>query len=190
MIEIRMTSEGVMRKLLLAFTILLLTAGLTAAADMVRFGDWFVGYSPDGTKRIFASTVNEAGNVLGQYCFLEEQNCAYVLGLHIACEKGALAPVLANSDVGAFVYQVQCQGPGANGLYEYTFTKFDDINDLMNKGMRAGFAFPMQGDNFRVVRFSLNGSDKAIEAMRKVAAGYVSNGPQKPSGHRAAEEEL
>jgi len=53
-----------------------------------------------------------------------------------------------------------------DGLYRYSFTNFDDIDGIVKRASRVGFAVPMEGDQFKVIRFSLFGANKALAEMQ------------------------
>lgn len=105
---------------------------------------------------------------MGQYCFLGEASCVWVLGMTLGCDKGDQYILLVNSDSGATSLKVTCGGQPANmpTVYKYIFTSFDDINEVALKNRRIGFAFPLQGDQFRVVRFDQGGAPAAVDTMR------------------------
>jgi hypothetical protein len=68
--------------------------------------------------------------------------------------------------------EVYCQGElaGTPGTYTYAFTDFDEVTSHMTKGGRIGIAIPLNGDQFRVVRFDMTGAPAAIASMRAVAS--------------------
>jgi hypothetical protein len=55
----------------------------------------------------------------------------------------------------------------------YSFENFDHVDTLVRGSRCTGIAFPIDGDAFRVLRFSLAGSQAAIARMR----GAVERGP-------------
>lgn len=130
---------------------------------------WDTGVTDDG-EALYAATVNDSGNLLGQYCVLSSGNCAWLLGMVTGCKEGDSYPVLANSDAGSSHIYVQCSAQLDNGLYRYVFNDFEEIDDLVKKGLRVGFAVPLQGDQFRVVRFDLGGSNRALALMQGALA--------------------
>lgn len=128
------------------------------------FGAWTTGITNEGNL-YYAATVNDSGNLLGEYCSPDTGDCIWILGIASACKEGDQYPVLGNSDVGSAHITVYCSAKLDNGLYRYVFSKFDDINDLIIKGLKVGFAIPLQADQFRVIRFDLGDSNRAINAM-------------------------
>jgi hypothetical protein len=50
------------------------------------------------------------------------------------------------------------------------FTDFDAISALIARSRRIAIAFPLKGDQFRVVRFDLIGAPEALAAMRAAGA--------------------
>jgi hypothetical protein len=47
------------------------------------------------------------------------------------------------------------------------FEDFEQVTKLILKDQMAGFCIPMKNGDFRVVRFSLNGSARALQLMAK-----------------------
>ncbi|HEX4879692.1 MAG TPA: hypothetical protein VFV39_07605 [Limnobacter sp.] len=138
---------------------------LNPLAQAANFGSWFNDITNSGDA-VFSATMNDSGNLLGQYCYLEQGNCVWLLGMDTACKEGDKYVVLANSDTGAAHISVYCGGQLKSGTYQYIFSEFDAVDNIVKEGARVGFAVPLQRDNFRVVRFDLKGSKQAITAMQ------------------------
>lgn len=160
----------------------LLAASSSGVARAERVGDWT--YQTD--RGWYAATVNDSGNVFGQWCDLRDGGCVYLMAIPIRCEDGEIYPVLSNSESSANVVEIVCRGAlegrNADGrpLYRFVFTNFASIDHQVRRSQRIGFAFPMSGDAFQVSRFSLAGAVQAISAMRGAAERAVT-----PSGGRA-----
>lgn len=139
------------------------------AAQGQTFGNWIT--STTGKNLVYALTQNDSGHVLGQWCDLETGSCLWLLGIRTRCDEGQKYPVLVNSSSGASSLQLYCAGPLANvpGVYRYVFTDFDSIADHIAKSTKIGVAIPLEGDQFRVVRFDLNGAASALRVMRAAA---------------------
>jgi hypothetical protein len=137
--------------------------GATAAAAQNTYRDWNIGRTSDG-QGLYAATVNDSGNVFGQYCYSDEL-CVYLLGITQGCEKGSKYPVLANTDTGSQSLEVYCNGRLEIGRYQYVFTDFNEIHRIAMDAARVGFAMPLKGDEFIVIRFSLMGSNEAVATM-------------------------
>jgi len=142
-------------------------AAAPAVAQTVPVGDWLVSTQSDST--LFAATINDSGALFGQFCYLEEGTCAWLLGMTTGCEKGDKYPALLNSDRGARSVEIYCDGKLESGLYRYAFTDFDAVKGHLIDSARIGIAIPLQSDQFRVVRFSLDGAARAISSMRDAA---------------------
>ena len=130
---------------------------------------WSVTQSDDKTF-IYASTVNDSGAFLGEYCYYATKKCLWMLGNTTACEKDHIYPILANSDTGAAQLDINCNGVASNGIYGYSFTKWSDLEDVLKKSERIGFAVPLQQDQFLVYRFKLNGLAAAIRQAESAVA--------------------
>ena len=126
-----------------------------------------------GNDYHWAATVNDSGQVFGQYCYLGDQTCYYIIGLDKSCEPGNKYPVLANSDLGAMQLELLCDAPVDSGRYRYFLTNFDQADEIARKSTRVGFALPLKNDQFTVVRFRLDGAVAAIDAMRSMAEKKV-----------------
>jgi hypothetical protein len=161
---------------LLAFT------GILQAAAQ-SYGDWFVETSK--ATYFYAVSVNDSGNVLGQFCFPGDGSCIWLIGMKPSCKSGARYPVLANSDAGAVHLEVLCDGQLESGLYRYAFTSFDNVDNMVRQSSRVGFAIPLEEDQFRVVRFNTRGGAAALSAMRSAAERRT-----KPVGRGTRDEKL
>jgi hypothetical protein len=138
------------------------------SAAQAAFGKWHVE-AADG--RIYASTVNDSGHVIGQYCYPKDGKCYWLLGITTKCEKGEKYPILVNSDAGAESVEIYCFGElkSAPGRYQFAFTNFDRANHLVTQSKRIGIAIPLAGDQFRVIRFDVGDAAAAVGAMRDAA---------------------
>lgn len=146
----------------------LLLWGSVAWGEEFTSGDWT--WSIDDPTAFYAGTENSAGQMLAQFCDTTEDSCVYVVGFDTTCDEGDSYPALVNSDAGTVSIEFLCGGELDNGSNVMLVKDFDQMDGLLRKAKRIGFALPMQGDEFKAVRFSLKGSVAAIDAMRKVAA--------------------
>lgn len=171
-----------LRSFLLALSALLASTG--ASAQLLTFGQWTFGRTSDG---FYASTTNDSGHALGRYCHGE--SCVYLLGVTNACTKGDRYPVLVNTTSGSRTLEVYCNGPLEGGnKYQYAFTAFDDVERMVFRAPKVGFAIPFAGAAFTVVRFSLIGSNEAIAAM--TAAAIASTAPAPVQRRNTRDERL
>ena len=145
-----------------------------ALADDFQSGDW--AWNVDG-EAFYAGTTNDAGQLLAQVCTADNGNCAYVVGFDTKCEEGEDYPAMVNTDQGAAAIEFLCGGKAHDGGNLMIAKDFDQMDALLRKSARVGFALPMQGDQFKAIRFSLKGSVSAIDAMRKFAASASDKTP-------------
>ena len=150
----------------LFIAILLISIPVLCSAQFNTIGRW--GVDTTYSEFMYAATLNDTGSVFGQYCYKSTQSCLYLIGLKTSCNVGHRYYVLSNSDIGSNVFEIYCNGPLISGLYQYVFTNFNKIDDLVKNGSRVGFAMPLQDSTFIVVRFSLYGSTSAVERLRKM----------------------
>jgi hypothetical protein len=166
-------------RLLLSFLFVVVSSASHAQSS----DTWTTGVTDSG-EMLYAATINDSGNLLGEYCSPSTGNCIWLLGMSTACKEGDQYPILANSDAGAAHIMVYCSAKLDNGLYRYVFTEFDSINNIVTKGLRVGFAVPLQADQFRVVRFDLSGSNRALALMLEAAQKAQKKPTSKPTGTR------
>jgi uncharacterized protein YqjF (DUF2071 family) len=137
-----------------------------------------------------AGTLNDSGALFGEFCFPESGSCVWLLGMSTICKEGDKYPVLANSDAGSEHLEIYCDQQLDDGLYRYVFANFDAVDDLVKKGTRIGFAIPLQVDQFKVVRFLLNGATPAITSMREIAEKKVNPQKIKPKKNGTSDQYL
>lgn len=138
-------------------------------AETFSSKDWI--WNTDNNNAYYAVTVNDAGHLLGQFCYLLTGNCLYTVGMDISCEQGNEYPALINSDAGSAQVTLVCgdkvAGQTQNVMY---MSPFDDVDRLIRDASRIGIAIAMQNEQFKVARFGLAGSTYAIDLMRAAAA--------------------
>jgi hypothetical protein len=166
--------------------IVMLVLGLAitpgARAGDFTSGDWT--WNVDDPEMFYAATENSAGQALIQLCDPAEGQCVYAVGFDTTCDKGDSYPALLNSDAGTASITLKCGGELDDGGNLMLVEDFDQMDRFVRTGKRIGFALPMQGDEFKAVRFSLKGSNEALDAMRKFAA----KGSSKPPNVRNAKD--
>ncbi|WP_339774981.1 hypothetical protein [uncultured Methylophaga sp.] len=138
-------------------------------ADEFTSGDWIWSdsYVKDGF--LFAATVTENGTYIGQYCYISEGDCYYMLNAKITCDSDSEHVTLVNSDIGSYTIKAICghKVDDNNALYLYPF---DEVDTMVKESNNIGVAIAMESGHFKVVRFSLSGSTKAISEMRAAAS--------------------
>lgn len=154
------------RMVVMSIAVFALVVGATLA-HAETFGDWFAG--TNGQTTVYAASANETGNVFGQFCFLSEGSCVWLIGVKTRCQQGDRYPVLANSNVGAMHLEVLCDGQLDSGLYRFAFTNFDEVEKLVKHSARVGFAMPVEETQFGIVHFSLQGAPAALAELRAVS---------------------
>lgn len=163
-----------MKKLLIVSACCLLL-GARAWADDFTVGDWI--WNVDDSSSHYAATANSAGQILAQFCYPEQGSCVYTVGFDTECTEGKSYPALVNTDQSAASITLTCGKSLKDGGNLMLVEDFDQIDTILRKASRVGIALPMQGDEFKAVRFSLKGSVAALDAMRKFAANATSQNP-------------
>lgn len=134
-----------------------------AAAEDQHYGDWVVGR---GNGFLYASTINDSGLALGEYCYSSSKKCTWLLAIDSTCNDGDKYPTLGNTDEGAASLVLECGGKLEDPQrYVLVFQDWKSLESLMQKSTRLGLAVPMQSDQFKVYRFSLDGMKKAQAIM-------------------------
>jgi hypothetical protein len=145
---------------------IMLCAGLPASPGEIRSQDW--AWNAVEQESVYAATFNSAKHMLAQFCYTESGNCVYAVAFGISCEEDSEYPALVNTDEGAQSIKLVCGGE-TDGQHLMLITEFDVIDRMIRKGARIGFVMPMQGDEFKAVRFSLRGATRALDSMRLAA---------------------
>jgi hypothetical protein len=169
--------------------VVMLVFGL-AMSSGVRAGDFTSGdwvWSVDDPEMLYAATENSAGQTLVQLCDATDGSCFYAVGFDTSCDEGDSYPALVNTDDGAYNIEFLCGGKLDAGGNMMLVKNFDQIDGMIRKARRIGFALPMQGDEFKAVRFSLKGAVPALDAMRKFAA---EGGRKTPDVRNAKDSEV
>lgn len=137
-----------------------------ASAETVTHGDWYWSSDSLNDGFIYSASTNDDGHILGQYCYFESDNCFYILAFDTSCEKGSAGYIgIANSELDARNVEFECLGILEGRLYGYIFKDFESIQEVVLQANKVGIAFPLQEDRFKVIRFSLIGSNEAIDGM-------------------------
>lgn len=136
---------------------------LVVMAEVQISKDWVWDLS--GAEYVYAATINEDGRILGQYCYFSDSSCIYLVSLGITCKAGSEYPSILNSTAGVVDVKLIC-GHEYQGENVFIIKPFDDVDNLVKQADNVGFAVAMEEGTFKVVRFSLSGSNHAIEMMR------------------------
>lgn len=168
---------------------LLLGLSVSPTVDAQEIGAWLA----ETKTSLYAVTSSDSGNLFGQRCDASEGSCYYFLGLSSSCDEDSTYPVLANSDAGSASMQLICRGSTTVDrpkMYRYFFSDFDAIDQIVRNATRVGFASPLRGDQFSVVRFSLQGAVTAITVMRNAAEKEQARNKQPTPTRRGRDQVL
>lgn len=167
-----------MKRCVVTFTLVVLLAATPLAAQTLD--GWTTGSDAQGG--VHASTMNESGYILGQFCDSRTGPCYWLLGMSARCKPGVRYPVLVNSDTTAQSLEVGCTGEtaGQGGVYGLVFTDSEAMTGIITRSTRLGIAFPLKGDQFRVVRFDLSGAAAALAAARATSGPATAPAPRDP----------
>ncbi|WP_295797090.1 hypothetical protein [uncultured Microbulbifer sp.] len=149
------------KSLLLLWGAFLLSVSSVGFAVEREFGDWSWDYADGGT---IAMTFSDTGKGLAQVCNFGDGNCLYKVMFPVTCELGGTYPVLVSTDSAAYSMNMQCLSSDEEGGI-YGITPFDDIDQIIREGNRIGIVMAMEHGSFSVVRFSLQGSNAAMDDM-------------------------
>lgn len=146
-------------KSVIIMVVILFVSSIVYAEDK-KFGDWFVVRADNGD--MVAGTIQDNfSKALVYRCFKDFNKCAYTLIADIECTDGHTYPVLVNSELSALSMNTICSKN--DDKYELLVTDIQQLHEIVKKSNVIGFAIPMASGEFKVIRFSLNGSSKAMD---------------------------
>lgn len=142
------------------------TMPMAASTDV--FGEWFAGSGDEGP---YIGTYNESKSYFGKWCSLVNGTCTWMIATpDNGCTTGDRYPALLSSQAGSAAVNVVCRGPvDVSGQKHHRFAVEDpDLLDKIAEQQtgRIGFVMSLQSGEFRVFRFSLNGSTAAMGRLR------------------------
>lgn len=94
--------------------------------------------------------------------------CYWALGTAMECDEGVQIPILVNTSSGALHTSLICQDK-KKGTHFLVFGDFAVIERQSDRETDISIALPMVGSSFRVMRFSLRGSNEAAEVVEALA---------------------
>lgn len=151
---------------LLIFSACAVLSSAQAKNAIVPFENWNVSGNSNG---MYAFTINDSGELLGEYCYYKTGNCSWLLGIHTSCKSNITGFALANASGGSLPLNILCTGNVPHSsLYEYVFTNWKKLESEFQDASQIGFAVALQADRFIVIRFSLVGRTDAEAAMQAV----------------------
>jgi hypothetical protein len=164
-----------------AWLALVLLTGLPhlTFAQAQQFGDWRVELDDSGDF-MYAATINDSGEILGEYCYFSSEQCNWILGMATECDEGDTYVLLGNSSKAAKPLDVTCLTDLGEGVHVYAF-EWKELESVIKGAKWVGMAFPMQGDAFTVVRFSLDGIDASTRLMETGFKKLLDSGVRKKS---------
>lgn len=135
-----------------------------------RFGDWTVDRFG---AAVLASTANASGSVFGVVC---SAGCVAFFNPALTCTTDQQVPALITTPAGAFTVELRCKIYD-KARYLLTTALSTTMIDAMEIGGELGIAFPKEGGQFQVARFSLTGALKAsTRAFDRSDAGKRESG--------------
>lgn len=139
--------------------------GAASAATEKTFQDWAVTDLDGSSGGVAAGTINDSGAGLFKSCYPATDACFWVLVMNSGCEKDAPYVALLNSPNGSYAIDLVCDTFVEGRGWRYYLKDPDTVDKALASGARAGLAVAQADGSFRVVRFSLTGSQQAIAAM-------------------------
>jgi hypothetical protein len=145
--------------------------------------DWIFNTLDGGGA--LAYTNSSSGSVLGVIC-VKYKTCYAYFGAGDTCEPGSKYSMLVNSDGGALPVTGTCSDiGGATGKRQFVqfLDPFDNIVSSILHNHWMGVAVPMADGQFKVFRFSLEGSNETFAAVsRALPATADEKRPVKATG--------
>lgn len=146
-------------------------------AAIANFEDWRVVTANDGSGDLIAATfASGTKEALGYRCFINANNCAYVLLSQTICKNNDKYPLLLNSESGGAHVTGYCIGGDDNNGYQFKLSPYKAIEDAakVNSGI-IGFAVPMMDGKFKALRFSLKGAKDATSSVEYLVSTTPKN---------------
>jgi hypothetical protein len=137
-----------------------------AFAESKIYGDWVLHTTDEGDA-VVAMTGSDSGTTFGLVCRKDADGCYWSISSGNTCEDNSTSVYLINTDVGSASIETICQVANSGNNY-VMLTPFDTITDVVRKSKSIGIAIPLDSGKFRVLRFSLTGSNQAMDAAYKV----------------------
>lgn len=154
------------RKILAVALPLVSVVPITTPAQTTQYGDWQTDLTSSEVPEAF--TVNLSGSIFGFICSVSIDRCVYYVSANTTCNQGSKSSILINTEAGALTSDIICTQLGNN--YYNVIQDTQDLSNAMLKSTNIGIAIPMESGEFKVVRFSLMGSNAAtgVVAARAV----------------------
>ena len=162
-------------KLLVAASLAL----FTSICHAQTFGSWTVGLDDSGAPYMVAT--NDSGNYLGKWCTATDKSCYWLIAAQNRCDSGTSADVLISSVQGVRSNTTICTGPtdvvaGVN-LFRNALTDPDGIDKIVQKSSTFSVVMALTGDNFKVMRFPMNGAPEALSRWRSLVSAWLKTLP-------------
>lgn len=144
--------------------------------SLVFASNWKSGLSDD-KDNYYAFTLNDSDSLLGQYCYIGDEQCFWLVATATKCETNVSTPILISHDKGANHARMICRGSlstneGEN-YYRYVIDDFKLIDQAIRSTKIIGVAMPLKSGEFRAMRFDLDGVIPAIDGMRSKAQAVI-----------------
>ncbi len=148
---------------------LLVIVSTNAGAGDLRFGDWIASFNGEYRE---AYSRNESESSVGVLCSTASQVCFAYLRSNSTCNEGDKQVALVNTESGAFPIEMSCAKIQFESGQEFInfLGDYGTMKNAILKNNDLGIALPLTSGQFKVVRFSLRGSNQAIEAAEKFPA--------------------
>jgi hypothetical protein len=155
------------------FTLSLVLVATPLAAAPPKSGvvkDWVFTNYGDGTAA--AHTTNDSGSSVGIYCSTKE-SCIAFLATDSGCQDGNKYTVMMNANSGANALVATCKNLATVESKQHFVLVFEDFDSVLTSVLRdhtVGFAIPLASGQFKVARFSLEGSNETLSAVHSTTA--------------------
>lgn len=142
-------------------------------AERTVVGDWLWDSKSNFN---YSVTLNDKGESLGQYCYFESGNCFFAFRNKIACKDTYNYPALVSSDNGTQHLKLTCVAPDKKKKPLFVVAPFDDLEEIIETSKKIAIVVGLSDGVFKVSRFSLKGSNKAILDMQADAESKMVSG--------------
>lgn len=153
---------------------------LSIFAATPAMAEWFSGKDDDGLP--YTYTVNDSGNMLGQWCNKDADACFWMLATQRSCDNGIDVPGILNTENGAVSITLKCLSStvlGGKLYHRLVLSPFDTVRTALQGQKRIAIATPMQDVSYTVTRFNTTGVDVAISRIDTAKRIYFENNSKK-----------
>lgn len=129
-------------------------------------GSWSLGTNAE--KSPFAVSINESGEGLMLACRIKHDACYWYVVMSSSCEAGNSYPSMISSTSGTSQHKLICEGSlevGGQTKYRLFIDGYESMAQHIATEATVALVYPLDGGQFRVLRFATKGGPKAVQTV-------------------------